>query len=98
MEETEDNDDTTTGTIDTPKRGRGRPPGAKNKGKALEVAVLPVQCPSCGSTERGRVLSTIEQEYADIRDGQPHTHIVRRRTTCASCGQQRIETSYENRI
>lgn len=56
----------------------------------------PSQCPSCGSSDRA--------EYEGVRrtpcsktlaDGRVVTAILRRRTKCLSCGQIRIDRSFE---
>jgi len=56
------------------------------------------RCPNCGSTDREPYFGTTVQEYGGITpDGQPHTHIVRRRTVCRGCRQCRVDRFYENR-
>ncbi len=53
-----------------------------------------VKCLVCGSAARTR--------YHDVRriktDEPGFTHLVIRRTTCAKCGEPRIEQSYEHEI
>jgi len=75
----------------------GRPEGAKTQPRPEAVAV-PTRCPVCGSTERKPYTQTRVQEWAGTDpDGHPYTHIVRRWTACAACGQARIDRVYENR-
>ncbi len=38
-----------------------------------------------------------EQAFRGVHNGQPFTHIVRRRTQCLDCRQLRIDGTYENR-
>ena len=40
---------------------------------------------------------TAEQAFRGVHNGQPFTHIVRRRTKCLDCGQFRVDRAYENR-
>ncbi|KKL70280.1 hypothetical protein LCGC14_2106490 [marine sediment metagenome] len=51
----------------------------------------------CGSTRRSDYYGKIEQASRGRHDGQPFTHIARRRTKCLDCGQLRVDRSYENR-
>ncbi len=78
--------------------GRGRPKGAANKNYEHATAE-PTRCKKCGSTERSPYFGVYTQAFAGVRDGQPYTHIVRRKTFCRNpdCGQLRIDTAYENR-
>lgn len=78
-------------------KGAGRPTGATT-GKYQLVDAHPTRCPKCGSTERSDYFGTVERSISGIRDGQPHTHIIWRRTQCLSCGQLRQDRSYENRV
>lgn len=74
----------------------GRPAGSKNIDATADAH--PSQCPACGSTNRGPYLGTANvQEYGGTHEGRPHTHIIRKRTTCADCGQTRIDRTFENR-
>jgi hypothetical protein len=78
-------------------RRRGRPPGSRNQPRPV-VTVDASRCPKCGSTERGPYTRNHETPLAGLtRDGKPATHLVRRWTKCLSCGQARIDRSYENR-
>jgi hypothetical protein len=62
------------------------------------VPATATRCPACGSTDRSGYHRTTEADYSGLTpDGQACTHIVRRWTTCAACGQQRVDRSYENR-
>lgn len=73
----------------------GRPPGAPNI--QTETVTTPSRCASCGSTER-ETLQTTEQDHGGVDDqGEPYTHIIRRRVRCTACSQVRIDRTYENR-
>lgn len=72
----------------------GRPAGSPNVTTTAEAS--PSRCPQCDSTKRGPYLSRQEQEYSGTHDGQPYTHIVRRRCECRDCGQMRIDRTFEN--
>jgi len=73
-----------------------RTPGSKNIKEV--VPVEPSRCPDCGSTDRTGYVNTDAQEHpGTTADGEPYTHIVRRRTICKNCGRHRIDRSYENR-
>ena len=81
----------------TVRRGRGRPRGSKTKTKE-NVAIVATRCPACGCTDRSMYHHRTEQEFSGLApDGHPYTHIVRRRCWCLSCGQHRIDRTYENR-
>ena len=75
----------------------GRPKGSTNR-PAAEIDAPKSRCPSCGSTDRLPYHRTVETPYpgADAL-GNPCTHVVRRWTRCAACGQHRIDKSYELR-
>ena len=79
----------------------GRKGGAAKTPRKLAAVAknLQTRCPVCGSSDRGpynRVTETLCATAAP--DGNPATHIVRRWTACKSCGQARIDRSYENRL
>lgn len=75
----------------------GRPKGSKNKPLDHAQGEL-TRCQRCQSTNRNPYTSRVEQAYAGTTlGGQPYTHIVRRRTSCADCGQHRIDKHYEFR-
>lgn len=81
-----------------PAKPRGRPKGAKTAARpTIEASPSRCQAEGCGSTEREPYSQTREQPYAGIHDGQPYTHIVRRWTVCSTCGQARVDKTYENR-
>lgn len=84
-------------TNETEKKPIGRPPGSPN---VRETAVaVPSRCNACASTERGPYLDKTELEFGGVdSQGQPFTHIVRRRVQCAGCGQMRIDVTRENRV
>jgi hypothetical protein len=72
------------------------PPG--DQAKAPIVHSESTRCPACGSTDRTGYHNTAVQEHCDVdAAGRPYTHILRRWCTCKSCGQQRIDRTYENR-
>lgn len=75
----------------------GRPRGSRNQ-PANQTDGQLTRCAKCGSTEREPYQWKQEQEFAGTDGGgQPYTHIVRRRTRCAACGQMRIDRTFENR-
>lgn len=74
---------------------------ARTKG-ARNVDAVVVQhlsrCPACGSTDRAPYANRSEEEcVCTIGERIPVTHIVRRLTRCLSCGQARIDATFENR-
>jgi hypothetical protein len=72
----------------------GRPAG-KNPKPPIN-SVEPSRCPSCDSTERGPYFGKTTQEVKGTDgNGKPYDRIVRRRTRCASCGQTRIDRTFE---
>lgn len=78
-------------------RKPGRPPGSENKDYDV-VTVEPTRCLGCQSTEREAYFRTTVQPFAGVDpSGRPYTHVVRRYTRCAGCGQLRIDRSLENR-
>lgn len=79
-----------------PEKPLGRPPASPNI--KSEAQAQPSRCKKCGSTERSKYFGVAEvQEFNGLNDGEPYTHIVRRRCTCKSCGQNRFDKSFENR-
>lgn len=75
------------------KKKAGRPKGSKNE--SLEVDVLPVSCPKCGSTARGVYTGTNRHLFVSgVHNGVYYTSITWRRCKCAKCGQARIEKTY----
>jgi len=78
------------------RRRPGRPKGSKG-GTIDTITVEPSRCRRCGSTRRGDYYGKTEQAFRGKHNGQPFTHIVRRRTKCLDCGQTRIDRAYENR-
>jgi hypothetical protein len=83
---------------DRPLRQVGRPLGAKNIDAGQIVEMSRCIKENCRSTERTPYRTTAVQKYEGMRNGEPFTHIVRRRTRCLACDQTRIDTSYEYRI
>lgn len=74
---------------------KGRPAGSANVKATADAAAS--RCPACGSTNRNAYEGTPNvQEYSGESNGQPYTHIVRRRCQCADCGQYRIDRTFEN--
>ena len=80
-----------------PAQSKGRPQGSANK-KPDYVTVAPSRCKKCGSTNRTPYTTRQEHEIAGLdAAGNEYTHIVWRRTSCANCGQFRIDRTTENR-
>lgn len=77
-------------------RGPGRPKGSTG-GNVDVITVEPSRCRRCGSTRRSDYYGKTEQAFRGEHNGQPFTHIVRRRTKCLDCGQIRVDRAYENR-
>lgn len=76
---------------------RGRPTGSRNKPRDT-ARVTPSRCRECGSTDRTPYTYTRRKPWAGVdREGQPCTHVVWRHTTCAACGQARVDRSLEYR-
>jgi len=79
------------------KKKPGRPAGSQNVTRD-QAEAKPSRCKACDSTEREAYTKTDVQEFGgQDPNGRPFTHIVRRWTRCAACGQARIDLSYENR-
>ncbi|WP_146504963.1 hypothetical protein [Rubinisphaera italica] len=78
------------------KPAAGRKPGSKNKDYTTS-ATTQTRCEKCGSTDR---LPYSRQQLLDHHgtapDGQPCTHVRLQWTGCKSCGQARIDRTYEN--
>lgn len=86
-----------TATTANPPAKPGRPKDAKTQPREQSVAA-PSRCKKCGSTERSKYIGRPNiTEYAGTRNGEPYTHVVRRRTKCSACGQSRFDISHENR-
>ena len=84
-------------TTKTASKTRGRPKGAANQ-KPDHVDGQLTRCPRCQSTDREPYFRTAVATYAGTDPaGKPFSHIVRRWTRCAACGQVRIDRVYENR-
>ncbi len=75
-------------------KAKGRPVGATNVRDTADA--MPSACPKCGSTKRGPYLDRHVRAYTGLMNGQPYTHIVRRRVRCADCAQMRIDRTFEN--
>lgn len=73
--------------------------GSPNK-PVLHAAASLTRCPACGSTERAPYSAAPHEQASRglTPDGEPFTHIIRRRTSCLNCGQCRIDRAYENRL
>jgi len=77
-----------------PKRS-GRPRGARNRDLDT-VSGEATRCRKCGSTDREPYFGKRTLDYAGTTpDGKPYTRVVWRRTVCRSCGQHRMDKSYE---
>lgn len=74
----------------------GRPKGATTQSLPTAEAQL-TRCRKCGSTDRTPYRRTTETAHNGQHQGQPYTHIVRRWTSCAACGQARVDMTHENR-
>lgn len=75
-------------TTDKPKptKPRGRPAGAANITATADVS--PSRCPKCQSSNRTPYRKTWEKRFGA---GTTPAGIIYRRTSCADCGQQRID-------
>lgn len=74
---------------------KGRPSGRKNNQVDHAEGQL-TRCPKCGSTDRTPYTLRLVQRHEGFDPaGKPYTAIVRRRTSCAACGQHRIDRHYE---
>jgi hypothetical protein len=83
----------------TPEAAPDPAPEAAPPAGRPEVETTATRCPACGSTERERYTRSTSQAFAGIGpDGAPFTHVVRRWTRCAACGQARVDRSLENRL
>jgi hypothetical protein len=76
----------------------GRPKNSPNR-DVLNAAGELTRCPKCQSTQRTPYTKREVQEFGGVsQEGRPYTHIVRRWTSCASCGQHRIDRVYEHHV
>lgn len=76
---------------------RGRPPGSKTEPRPVAELKLS-RCPACGSTERSEYRAKREMSFQGLSpDGHRCDAVVWRHTTCLSCGQLRIDKSWELR-
>jgi hypothetical protein len=64
----------------------GRPTGAKNIKATADVA--PSRCPKCQSSRRTKYRKTWQRMFAP---GTTPAGLIYRRTSCADCGQARID-------
>lgn len=79
------------------KKKAGRPEGSGNQEYDHGLAVE-TRCRQCDSTDREPYDRKTETEYRGLDpSGNACTHIIRRWTKCANCGQARIDRTYENR-
>jgi len=61
------------------------------------VTVTPSVCPKCGSTNRTKYVNVKTTHYRGVTpDGREYNRVVRKRTTCKDCGQQRIDRYLES--
>lgn len=81
--------------MSTGKRTGGRPLGSKIRDRVV-VDVRVSQCPVCQSTERTAYLDRPARIDGDgiNPEGRPYTAVILRRTSCANCGQHRVDRSY----
>ena len=77
----------------TTTRKRGRPAGARNKERDVVPGKL-THCKMCGSTDRPKYEG--EARGGD-QDGNLYNCVSWRRTSCATCGQHRIDQFFEMR-
>jgi hypothetical protein len=70
----------------------------KTKTKAKNVSEVvdePTRCPKCQSSSRSKYHSTRTQEISGLRKGVPYNRITYRYCACLSCGQSRVEKSFD---
>ena len=82
----------------TTTRKRGRPAGAKNKQRDVVPGAL-TRCKMCGSTDRTKYEGEPRLMISGgvDQDGNPYNVVSWRRTSCATCGQHRIDQFFEMR-
>lgn len=74
----------------------GRPAGSKPPAEIVDS--IKSRCPKCQSTDRTPYSGTVTVAASGVdQTGQPYTHVVKRWTKCAKCGQARVDQSLENR-
>lgn len=74
------------------RRRKPRPP----RGPIPRVIVPVSRCPICGSTEREDYHGTRTLEVGGVLpDGTVYRRVVWRNTRCRSCGQARVDKTYE---
>lgn len=77
------------------RRGPGRPEGPAEEVDVAAATV--VRCKRCDSTRRSKYTNTrILRRGGTGPDGKPYTRVVWRRCRCLSCGQARVERTFEN--
>lgn len=80
-----------------PKSKRERPQKADRAKRPPTIQISGSRCPKCHSTERTEYYGTIRRPLVGIDSlGRAYTHVIWRRTKCLSCGQFRIDKTYEN--
>ena len=79
-------------------RKRGRPAGAKNKQRDVVPGAL-TRCKMCGSTDRKKYEGEprVMLSAGVDQDGNDYNVISWRRTSCATCGQHRVDQFFEMR-
>jgi len=79
-------------------RKRGRPAGAKNKQRDVVPGAL-TRCKMCGSTDRHKYEGEprVMLSAGVDQDGNDYNVISWRRTSCATCGQYRVDQFFEMR-
>lgn len=66
------------------------------RGKAVRIDVNASRCPRCGSAERTPYHRIITRPISgELPTGELYQAITWRRTNCGSCGQARVERTYE---
>lgn len=79
-----------------PKRRPGRPRGAKTRQRDTVNGAM-TRCRACGSTERTPYHHRRVIEFGGETADGPYTHIIIRSTECKTCGQARVDRTFENR-
>jgi hypothetical protein len=67
----------------------------KTKRTSKVVVDEPTRCPKCKSSSRSKYHSTRTQEISGLWKGIPYNRITYRYCACLSCGQSRVEKSYD---
>jgi len=71
------------------------PPAPRKQAEIVDS--IKSRCPKCQSTDRTPYSGTVTVHAPGMDGTQPYTHVVKRWTKCAKCGQARVDQSLENR-